>query len=97
MTSSVYVCGESEDQKNWMSGNYAAVDTRFRKIHPTFRSEKGTFEGHGIKNRDDGLWDVPCHWDSGEHLRQSRRDIEKALGDLDAPEGIEVEEVPWAD
>ncbi len=105
MSSWIGVYGQNQSQLDWMKSNYERADKRFRTVHPELDSD-GEIIRHGIivrGNPEDRTlryrysWKIPCHWDSGEHFRQTERDIRLVLQELHSPEGLEVYLSPLAD
>ncbi len=83
----ISVHGKTKDEQKLMKKIYPYAIRLFRDIHIVFESDKGTFE-HDIveKNSEDEYWwIINCHWDSGEHLKQTIKDIKNVLKKLKAP------------
>lgn len=98
MSSWIGVYGHNQTELDWMKENYQTADKKFRKIHPVFESEDGRCE-HGILetgSADDPeltvqyYWNISCHWDSGDHFKQTKSDIKAVLKELKSPKGLAV-------
>ena len=98
MSSWIGVYGNNKTELDWMRSNYQEADARFRSIHPVFESGDGRFE-HGVD--ESGLadssrlkfqyyWTIPCHWDEGEHFKQTEKDIKFVLRKLRGPKKLEI-------
>ena len=104
MSSWIGVYGHNRRELDWMKKNHQKVDERFRRIHPVYEDGDERFE-HGIIDEGNSssqdlrfsyYWSIPCHWDSGEHFKQTESDVRAVLKKLHAPKILEVYLSPHA-
>ena len=105
MSSDIFIYGHNQDEIDWMRKNYQQADVRFQEIHPEFRSRDDEFV-HGIQEgklpyekqlKDQYWWNLPCHWGSEDHFKQTENDIKAVLKELGSPKGLEVHLSPMVD
>ncbi|MBI2044337.1 hypothetical protein HYT24_03165 [Candidatus Pacearchaeota archaeon] len=105
MSSWIGVYGHSKNDRIWMRRNHQRADQQFKEIHPVYEDGGERFEHSILVNnhpdsqnpRHSYYWEIPCHWDSSEHFKQTEADIRTILAELGSPKGLEVYLSPMAD